>query len=103
MDQIGKMKAARSHDLVHQDNFREDQCPAADENKGHQHIQHRPVGYFLKRVELPPAIYGEWGFFAPEDTKQVIVCLKWNFFLQPAPSHAVVKAVFREQVSEKDN
>lgn len=101
MHKISEMQTACPEDLVDKNYIREDQRPAGDEDQGHKEVKYGKVRYFLERVEFSPAVDRIWGFFTAEDTKNVIAKLHRYFFFQPAPSHAVIKSVSREHVSEE--
>ena len=100
MDQVSKMKAAGAHNFFDYDDLRVDQCPAGNDDQGHEEIKDRKIGDFLQGVEFPAAVDRIRGFFAAEYAKQVIPCLRRDLFFQPAPSHPVVKPIMGEHITE---
>ena len=101
MHEVSKMQTACPEYFIHENDIGKYQGPAGDEDQWHQEIKHCKVRDLLERVEFTPAVYGERGFFTAENAKHIIIELNRNFFNQPASSHAVVKAIFREHISEK--
>ena len=101
MDQVGKMKAACSHYLLHNKYLREYQGPASDDHKRHKEVQHGKIGYFLKRVELSSAVYRIRSFLSLEYAEKIISCLSRDLFFQPASSHPVIESIMSEHISEE--